>query len=122
MSRKKLSGEVYYPSQEVLQYTSVKEYESLYEEAKRDYPGFWAKEAEEFVWFEKWDKVIDDDQKPFYKWFVNGKTNIVYNCLDRHIKTPRKNKLALIWEGENGDFRALSYFAMCREVKSLQIF
>ncbi len=117
MSDKKLSGEVYYPSEDVLQYANLKDWNELYEFAKKDYSGFWANEADEFEWFQKWDKVIDDSKKPFYKWFINAKVNIVHNCLDRHIKTPRKNKLALIWEGENGDFRALSYFAMWRDVK-----
>ena len=73
------------------------------------------KEANELHWFKKWDKVLDDSKKPFYKWFIGGKTNIAYNCLDGHTKTFRRNKLALIWEGENGDFRSFSYFALRRE-------
>ena len=65
---------------------------------------------------QKWDKVLDDSNAPFYKWFVGGKTNIVYNCLDRHVATWRRNKLALIWEGENGEVRTFSYHALNREV------
>ena len=68
------------------------------------------------MWFEPWTKVLDDSNKPFYKWFVGGKTNIVYNCLDRHVETWRRNKLALIWEGENGEKRTFSYHALNREV------
>ena len=64
---------------------------------------FWAERAEELEWYQKWDQVLDDSQAPFYKWFAGGKTNIVHNALDRHMKTWRKNKLALIWEGEPGD-------------------
>jgi acetyl-CoA synthetase len=60
--------------------------------------------------------VLDDSNPPFFKWFVGGKTNIVHNALDRHLKTFRKNKLALIWEGEPGDTRTYSYFSLHREV------
>ncbi|MGD8598234.1 MAG: acetyl-coenzyme A synthetase N-terminal domain-containing protein, partial [Anaerolineae bacterium] len=63
-----------------------------------------------------WEQVLDESGKPFYKWFVEGKTNIVYNCLDRHVKTWQRNKLALIWEGEDGDLRTLSYHSLNREV------
>ena len=114
MAEKKLSGEVFYPTDEVMNYANAK-CEELYKSAESDLAGFWAKEAENLHWFKKWDKVIDDSKKPFYKWFVGAKTNIAYNCLDVHVKTFRRNKLAIIWEGENGDFRALSYFALKRE-------
>jgi acetyl-CoA synthetase len=78
--------------------------------------GFWAKEAKNLKWFKKWTKVLDDSKKPFFKWFIDGKTNICYNCLDVHLTSARKNKLALIWEGEDGSFRSFSYFALHREV------
>ncbi len=58
---------------------------------------------------------MDDSKKPFYKWFVGGKTNIAYNCLDVHTETYRRNKLALIWEGEKGEFQSYSYFALRRQ-------
>ena len=112
---KKLSGDVYYPSDDVIKNANVPDWEALNKEAVEDYESFWAKRADELHWFEKWDKVIDDSEKPFFKWFTGGKTNIAYNCLDVHIQTHRKNKLALIWEGENGDFRSFSYFALHRE-------
>lgn len=67
-------------------------------------------------WYEKWEQVLDDSNPPFFKWFVGGKTNIIHNALDRHVKTFRKNKLALIWEGEPGDVRTFSYYALNREV------
>ncbi len=114
MADKKLSGEVYYPSEEIIKSANAK-CEQLYESAEKDYLGFWENEANNFTGFKKWDKVLDDSKKPFYKWFVNGKTNIAYNCLDVHCETYRRNKVALIWEGENGDFRSLSYFALRRE-------
>ena len=71
----------------------------------------------ELEWFQKWDKVLDDSNKPFFKWFTGAKVNIVHNCIDRHLKTWRKNKLALIWESEDGkDQRTFSYYALNREV------
>ena len=115
MSDKELHGEVFYPSEEVVKNANVPDWDAINKEAREDYEGFWAKRAEELHWFEKWDKVIDDSDKPFYKWFTGGKTNIAYNCLDVHVKTHRRNKLALIWEGENGDMRMLSYYRLHRE-------
>ncbi|AFN75440.1 acetyl-coenzyme A synthetase [Melioribacter roseus P3M-2] len=111
-----LSGEVYYPSEEVIKNANVKNWDELNERAVKDYEGFWEEMAKELHWFEKWQKVLDDSDKPFYKWFTGAKTNIVYNCLDRHVKTFRRNKLALIWEGEDGQLRTMSYFALHREV------
>ena len=114
MAVQKLSGEVFYPTEEVKKTANAK-CDALYSFAAKDNLAFWAQEAENLHWFKKWDKVLDDSNKPFYKWFTGGKTNICYNCLDVHVKTYRRNKLAFIWEGENGDFRALSYFALKRE-------
>lgn len=116
MKTKQLSGEVYYPSEEVIEYSHSKDWDKVRESADADPAAFWEKEAGELHWFKKWDKVIDDSEKPFYKWFTGAKTNIVYNCLDRHTQTSRRNKLALIWEGEKGDFHSYSYFALRREV------
>ncbi|MCL4550209.1 MAG: acetate--CoA ligase [Bacteroidetes bacterium] len=115
MPSQKLSGEVYYPSKEVIEKAHIKNWEETDKRAKKDYAGFWEEIANELHWFKKWDKVIDDSKKPFYKWFTGAKTNIVYNCLDAHIKTFRRNKLALIWEGENGEGKTMSYFALHRE-------
>jgi acetyl-CoA synthetase len=109
-------GEVYYPSSEVVAAAHAKEYEEVYKRSLEDPEGFWEERAEELEWFQKWDKVLDDSDAPFYKWFVGGKTNIVHNAIDRHLKTHRKNKLALIWVGEPGDSRTFSYFALNREV------
>jgi acetyl-CoA synthetase len=112
-----MEGEVYYPSKEVVDQAIVKDWDKLAEFARNDLEGFWAKEAEELEWFQKWDKVLDDSNKPFYKWFVGGKVNIVHNAIDRHLKTFRKNKLALIWESEDGKSdRTFSYYSLNREV------
>ena len=95
---------------------SLEEYQALYNKAKADPQAFWAELAtQELDWFQKWDTVLDW-QPPFAKWFVNGKINISYNCLDRHLTTWRKNKAALIWEGEPGDSRTLTYAQLHREV------
>jgi acetyl-CoA synthetase len=109
-------NEFYHPSPQVVQQAYIKEYEKLYEKSLQDPQAFWGERAAELEWFKKWDTVLDDSNPPFYKWFSGGLTNIVYNALDRHLKTWRKNKLALIWEGEPGDVRTFSYFALHREV------
>lgn len=94
---------------------SFEEYEKLYAEAEADPAAFWAKQAEELHWFKKWDTVLEWNE-PFAKWFVGGKINISYNCLDRHLTTARKNKAAIIWEGEPGEERTLTYLQLHREV------
>jgi acetyl-CoA synthetase len=85
-------------------------------EAAQDPLRFWEERAKELDWYGPWSRVLDDSTPPFYKWFVGGKTNIVLNALDRHIGTPIQNKLALIWEGEDGSQKTYSYFALNREV------
>jgi acetyl-CoA synthetase len=95
---------------------SLQDYEQLYARAQADPLKFWAELAEqELHWFQKWDQVLDW-QPPSAKWFINGKINISYNCLDRHLTTWRRNKAALIWEGEPGDSRTLTYAQLHREV------
>lgn len=95
---------------------SLAEYEQLYARAKADPEKFWADLATtELHWFQTWDTVLDW-QPPNARWFVNGKINISYNCLDRHLTTARRNKAALIWEGEPGDSRTLTYAQLHREV------
>ena len=115
MANKTLTGEIFYPSDEVLDSARVRDWEKIRSEAAHDLQGFWAKEAGELHWFAPWEKVLDDSKKPFYQWFTGGKTNIAYNCLDRHIKTAHRNKLALMWEGEKGEFQSFSYYALWRE-------
>ena len=109
-------GDLFYPSNEIIHQANVKEYQDQHEFSITDLEGFWGQRAEEFQWYKKWDKVLDDSNKPFFKWFVGGKVNIVHNALERHLTNYRKNKLALIWEGEPGDKRTFSYFSLNREV------
>jgi acetyl-CoA synthetase len=98
------------------QIKSLDRYQEIYAKAKADPSAFWAELAEtELDWFEKWHTVMDW-QPPEVKWFVGGKINITHNCIDRHLKTWRRNKAALIWEGEPGDSRTLTYAQLHREV------
>jgi len=111
-----LDGEVFHPAAEALAGTRVKDWDAMARKALEDPDGFWAAEAEELEWFKKWDRVCDASEKPFFKWFKGAQCNIVHNALDRHQKTYRKNKLALVWVGENSEVRTYSYFALHREV------
>ncbi len=105
----------YHPSQSVLERARVKNYEELYQKSIENPETFWENEAQELEWFEPWSKVLEWEA-PFAKWFVGAQCNITHNCLDRHLKTHRRNKLALIWESEQGESRTFSYFALHREV------
>jgi acetyl-CoA synthetase len=104
------------PPPDIAKTAHVKDVEAMRQQAMKDLPAFWAEQAKELSWYEPWTKVLDTSEPPFYKWFVGGKTNIVLNALDRHQSTYRRNKLALIWEGEPGDTRTYSYHALHREV------
>ena len=102
------------PSQEFIDQANVSD-PDVYQRADADYEGFWESWAEELHWFEKWDKVLQWDP-PFAQWFLGGKTNISYNCLDRHLEGPRRNKAAIVWEGEPGDWQVYTYGDLHREV------
>ena len=110
------SSEWFYPSDEIVKSAHISDYDAVYRESMLDTEAFWAKRAETLDWYQKWDKVLDSSNAPFYKWFVGGKTNITLNALDRHVKTWRKNKLAIIFEGEKGDKQTLSYWRLWQEV------
>jgi len=94
---------------------SLEVYNSITKRAAEDPEGYWADIAAELHWFESWKKVLEWDS-PFAKWFVGGKTNIAFNCIDRHLSSATKNKVAILWEGEPGDVRALSYQMLHYEV------
>ncbi|MGI0481749.1 acetate--CoA ligase [Geminocystis sp. CENA526] len=97
--------------------TNWKEYQALYQRSIENPTAFWEELAnKELHWFKAWDQVLDWSNPPFAKWFTNGKINISYNCLDRHLTTWRRNKAAIIWEGEPGDSRTLTYAQLHREV------
>src|SRR3990170_6166524 len=87
----------------------------VYREAAEDRESFWARMASELEWMEPWSKVLEW-KPPHARWFVGGKLNVSVNCLDRHVRTWRRNKAALIWEGEPGETRTLTYWDLYREV------
>ena len=89
--------------------------EQIYAEAERDPEGFWAKFADELEWSRRWDKVLDWNP-PHAKWFVGGQLNVSVNCLDRHVRGARRDQPAIVWEGEPGDRRTLTYAELYREV------
>jgi acetyl-CoA synthetase len=91
------------------------EYERMYAEAEADPEAFWAAQAESLDWFKRWDKVLEWNL-PHAKWFVGGELNVAHNCLDRHLSTWRRNKAAIIWEGEPGEQRTLTYQQLHYEV------
>ncbi|MBM4187901.1 MAG: acetate--CoA ligase [Gemmatimonadetes bacterium] len=89
---------------------------ALFEEAARDREAFWAAQAATLEWFAPWKRVLDWTP-PHAKWFVGGQLNVSTNCVDRHLAGPRRNKAAIIWEGEPGDRRVLTYWDLAREVQ-----
>ena len=112
-------SEIYEPPAQVKENANVQEYEETYKFSIEHREDFWAEQAEKLDWHQKWNKVLDSSNHPFYQWFVGGKTNIIHNAIDRHLKTATRNKLAFIWEGEPGDQRTFSYHALNREVTKM---
>lgn len=119
-------NEIYYPPQDLVENSNImqwmrrhgiKTYEELLEKSK-DYVWFWEEMAKELDWFEPWEEVLNW-RRPFAKWFIGGKINIVYNALDRHIKTGRRNKIAYIFEGEPGDIERWTYQQLYEETNKL---
>ena len=108
--------DIFLPPKEILKNCYVEDYDKLYAYSIKENEKFWDETAKQLSWFRHWDKVLDQSNPPFYKWFVGGKTNIAHNALDRHISTFRKNKLAIIWEGEDGNERVYTYFSLYKEV------
>ena len=94
---------------------SMAQYRAMWEESVKKPEKFWAREAAELTWNKKWTKVLDW-KLPFAKWFLGGKLNVAENCLDRHLGTARQNKAAIIWEGEPGEKRVITYQQLHREV------
>ena len=115
------AGSVYTASKEFSDNAHIKsmaEYEEMYSRSISDPDGFWAEMASQLDWFKPWDKVVDYDfVNANIAWFAGGKLNVSYNCLDRHINTSRKNKAAIIWEGDKpGESRTYTYQQLHREV------
>ena len=103
------------PRKEVADIAYVKDWEAELA-AGNDIEAYWADKAQQFEWFAPWTQTLDTSEAPFYKWFVGGKTNITYNAVDRHVRTGRRYKLALLYVNERGDERKVTYYELYREV------
>ena len=114
-----MQSPIFYPNKEISKNARIRnmcEYNELMNEAKEDYEGFWDKYAKKKLkWIEPYSKVLDESSAPFYKWFVGGKINVTHQCIDRHLMH-RKNKAAIIWEGELGEKRVFTYLELYYEV------
>lgn len=106
---------VFYPDEEVIQHAHIKNWEEEIEKGK-DLEKYWAEKAEQFVWFKKWDKILDESNKPFFKWFVGGKINLAYNAVDRWVDTDKRNQVAILYANERGEERKITYYELYREV------
>ena len=111
----KFDGKTYLPDPVYKNLSHMGDYKKAYQEFVDDPEQFWDKKARELVWMRPWDKVLEWDY-PNARWFAGGKLNITENCLDRHVKEGRRNKLALIWRGEDGSERVYTYRQLYRDV------
>ncbi|WP_099332290.1 acetate--CoA ligase [Actinomyces minihominis] len=112
--------DIYYPDETTLKNARIRDWQQVEEEAAADPVAYWEKRARELTWSKPWTRTLDDDDAPFFKWFVGGKTNIVTNAIDRHLDGPHKNKLALLWQSEDGkETRTFSYFSLNRAVTKM---
>jgi acetyl-CoA synthetase len=110
-------SELYQPPAAVVANANVPDYLAIREQAIADPVAFWAARAQDMIeWYTPYTKVLDKSNAPFFKWFVGGKTNVVHNALDRHVQTARKDKLAWIWEAEDGEVRRYTYQDVWAEV------
>jgi acetyl-CoA synthetase len=91
--------------------------ESIYDEADKDYEGFWEQQAEALDWEQKWDQVLDWSDPPNAKWFVGGKLNVAHNCVDRHVEAGNGDRVAFHWRGEEGEERDITYADLHRDVQ-----
>jgi len=109
---------IFYPGADIVEAAIVKDWEAELK-AGEDIEKYWGDKAKHFEWFARWKKTLDDSNRPFYQWFVNGKTNIAYNALDRHAKTGRRNKVAVLYVNERGDEKKVTYYELYSEVNRM---
>jgi len=114
MPKKSKSNKLLSPPYKFKKNANVKD-KSIYRTAAKNPERFWDRFAQELHWFEKWKKTLQW-VPPYAKWFIGGKTNLSYNCLDRHLDSQRKNKAAIIWESESGESKTFTYWDLYREV------
>lgn len=114
------SRSIYPPNAAIIDEAWVKDWRQVEDSASKDPLDYWDRRAKELKWSKPWTRVLDDSEAPFFKWFVGGQTNIVTNAIDRHLDGPRKNKLALLWQSEDGkETRTFSYFSLNRAVTQM---
>src|SRR5215469_10050366 len=92
---------------------------SVYDEAEKDWKGWWMKQAKELHWFKEPSEDVDESDPPFYKWFADGKINASYNCLDRHVEAGNGDRVAFHWRGEEGEERDVTYAGLLADVQRL---
>ncbi len=109
---------IFKPNYMLVEEAHVKNWEAEIEKGK-DLEKYWSEKAEQFEWFEKWDKVLDESKKPFYKWFTEGKINLSYNAVDRWISSDKRNQVAILYANERGEERKLTYYELYREVNKM---
>ena len=109
---------IFKPDVETVENAHIKNWENEIEKGK-DIEKYWAEKAEDLDWFQKWDQVLDESNKPFYKWFTNGKINLAYNAVDRWIHTNKRNHVAVLYVNERGGERKLTYYELYCEVNKM---
>lgn len=109
---------VFKANYKIVEEAHVKNWEAEIEKGK-NIDKYWAEKAEQFEWFQGWDKVVDESKKPFYKWFTNGKINLAYNAVDRWISTDKRNQVAILYANERGEEKKLTYYELYREINKM---
>jgi acetyl-CoA synthetase len=109
---------VFKANYKIVEEAHVKNWEAEIEKGK-NIDKYWAEKAEQFEWFQEWDKVVDESKKPFYKWFTNGKINLAYNAVDRWISTNKRNQVAILYANERGEEKKLTYYELYREINKM---
>jgi acetyl-CoA synthetase len=112
-----LERKTFAPPAEFVEQADVTDRDELDREAREDYEGFWARRAEALDWAQPWEQVLDWSNPPFAKWFVGGKLNVAYNCVDRHVEAGRGERVAFHWHGEEGEERDITYADLHRDVQ-----
>jgi acetyl-CoA synthetase len=113
-----LDIEKFEPPEEFKQHALLND-PAVYEEAEKDWKGWWLKQAKELHWFTEPNETVDDSNPPFYKWFSDGKINASYNCLDRHVEAGRGDRVAYHWRGEEGEEKDVTYADLLRDTQKL---
>src|SRR4051794_3164611 len=111
-----LEQETFAPPDEFRERANISD-DSIYDEADKDYEGFWEQQAEALDWEQKWDQVLDWSDPPNAKWFAGGKLNVAYNCVDRHVEAGNGDRVAFHWRGEEGETRDVAYADLHRDVQ-----